>query len=1104
MKILYGTSQRLLTRRCLQEVKEVGDGKIFMIVPEQFSLSSEREFVSEPGLPVGFEVSSFRRLSHMMFEQCGCAAGGYINNSSKVMVMQDVLNHCRSNLSVYQNSIEKDGFCPTMCKTVAEFKHAAVTPQMLLDKSEEIEDGYLKSKLSDFAQIFTLYDKALARIGRDADDDLSLFAQMLEGGQIPPFLKNAYLYIDHFSGFTMQEHRLLSCLSRVCRQVVVTLVTDTLEEPANSCFLPTVRNARRLLADGDVQTILVENIESLRENSLQRLVDGYFTYPHPSYEKEPDGIVLTAAESRYAEAEAVACRIWELCRVEGMRYRQFAVTARGLEGYTEVLQSVFLKFGIPLFLDQRLDVLNHPFIGFVLSVGELFEYRFQYDAVCHYIKSEFCTLTTEEADVLENFALAYGIRGEVWLDDTRWSDRMDRIFSRDCSYQRGEIDALRDRFVFPLKAFRETTKGARPFREHATTLFSMLEQLNAGTTILERSERLNELGELRTAEEYRQIWNLFIEVLDETVSLLGETRGSYARFAAVLKAGLSECSVGVAPPVLDSVTVTAADHFVGGDVDVLFVLGANEGEFPAMQSNSGLLDGMERDILEKMGIETATSRMKSPLIEEQILYKVLATPGKRIYISYRQSDSDGSVQAPSTIISNIRGMFPALSCHQWEEQVSAPAYTFEKLVQKEPAGDWADASVWFQKQPVWKDRLMRAGSGEAEQEITLSEEMVRQIYPDGLYTSISRLERYSRCAFSYHVQYVLRARERQVYRLGAPDVGILVHEALELCSRRIEESNRLTWRSVTTEECNELAQEAVGEIAGRIAGGLFMSSARYSYLTGRLKKLLAKNLYYISTHFKRGLFEPFGYELVFSEKGELPPVTLHTDEGKKIVLNGKVDRADTYKTPDGSFIRIVDYKSGPKDLVFDDMYYGLNIQLVTYLDALCRDIPQAQPAGTFYFSVNDPYMRSNIRLEADELVAQLQKNYKMRGLVLADSTVLYAMDQECDKGSDIIPAYVKKDGSVGGAAVSPKEFSLMRQHIRKTLRELSNEIVRGRIDVNPVLTKRESACDYCKFGAVCGFDRHTMGCRRLAELGRTNVMERLEKEANGDNYAKKV
>jgi len=259
------------------------------------------------------------------------------------------------------------------------------------------------------------------------------------------------------------------------------------------------------------------------------------------------------------------------------------------------------------------------------------------------------------------------------------------------------------------------------------------------------------------------------------------------------------------------------------------------------------------------------------------------------------------------------------------------------------------------------------------------------------------------------------------------------------------------------------------------------------HLNEKLKSLVAKNLYYISTHFKNGDFTPLGYELKFSGNGDFPPVNINCD-GKNVTLTGKVDRADTYKTPDGSYIRIIDYKSGAKDLKLNDIYYGLNIQLITYLDALCGD--SFQPGGALYFSAHDPYIRKNVRIEAGELLRELQKKYKMSGIVLDNSAVLYAMDKSCDGQSDIIPASVKKDGNSAGSTVTAQEFSLLRRHIKKVLKQLSREILSGKISAKPVQTKRENACAYCSYNAVCSFERG-MECIRYFDMKREDMFNIL-------------
>lgn len=1084
----YGTDREALNRYCRTLASD--SGHTLLIVPEQFSLSGETSFLDLQ--KYGTTVTRFQRFAQEMFERTG-TAGEYLGGASKLILMERALQQCRSKLTVYKTSTEKRGFAGEMCKMVSELKRAGIAPNCLLERKERLDgQAYLQEKLTDMALIYNRFSLLTEQAGRDADDDLTRLTELLKMRPPREEFVDLTLIVYCFSGFTVQERRLISVLNDLCENVYIGMVTDTCARTAEEkpCFWSAVRNME---AFSDLHPSFVKIPDESEQTELRFLTESYFTYPSQKREEIPGQIRLFSAENQYFEAEMVAAEIVRMCRTEGKRYRDFAVTVRNFEEYADVCEQAFSLFDIPYFIDRKEPVKNHPMTAFLMSFRDVFDYHWNYESVFHYVKSYFSPLSREEGDLLENFSLAYGIFGTIWTDDDQWKERMNRVFDGgDCEFDWEQMEAIRERAILPLRTLWETVKGVQPYRLHAEHLFRFLETLHIYEKLMEKTEEFYRQGEQKLSEEYRQLWTLFLHVLDQVVLLAGEEQGTFSRFAELLEEGLNASSVGSVPQNLDSVTISPVHRFVGEGVDCLFVMGVNEGEFPAGTDKNGLLDGMERDILAEFGLEFSTGRQKSAYIEQEMIYKVISMAKETLILSYRRADMDQTVKAPSQMIGRVTELFPHLRETTQLPDVSAPGYTFSKMAQN-PA-KYRLIKEWFSEQPDWKERMSMLEREGDRQTVALSSETIGRLYPGELKVSVSRLERFQRCPFSFHAAYHLKAKERKQYRLGAPDTGSFLHEILERCARVIDSSASLSWQTITREECGILVERITEECVPQWFGGLLMSSPRYVYLTARLKRLLSKNLFAISLHFKNGMFRPRGYELEFSDKGELPPVTFRLAGGKPVKLTGKIDRADTYQTPDGSWIRIIDYKSGPKELKLNDVYYGLNLQLITYLDALCQE---SEPAGVFYFNVTDPYTMTDTALDGTELLEVLRKNYKMKGLVLASKAILRAMDENCDGSSDLIPAYLKKNEEPAGNIVTKEEFWTLRKHVQNCLKHLSSEIQKGSADVTPVKTKREYACTYCVYSSVCGYEEKTGTCRNFHDISTEEIMGRMEEKQNG-------
>ncbi len=710
----YGTDRECLREYCFARACE--QKNTILIVPEQFSLSGETAFLSLQ--KYGTTVTTFRRFAREIFEQTG-TGGEYVPGSAKLILMEQALQQCEPRLTVYKTSTGKKGFADTMCKTVSELKHADILPQSLLAKKEELsEHPYLQEKLTDMALIYQRFSELTEKAGRDADDDLTRLTQLLSDRPESFELSDKRIILYYFSGFTAQERNLISILNTLCNHLYIGLVTEDNKqtETTKLCFYSTIRNIK---AFSNLNPEFVSVDGKTRDDELSFLSEQYFTYPGTKWTKEPEQLQLFAAENLYLEVQMVAAEIVRLCREEGMRYRDFAVVARNLSEYEDFLEQVFPQFDIPIFTDRKELLTAHPLVTFLLSIGDIFEYHWNYESVFHYVKSYFSPLTQEEGDRLENFALAYGISGNIWTDQQKWQERADKAFSdEECGFLRDDIEQLRNTLITPLKDLWDKVKGGHSYRTQAEELFLFLESLGMYEKLTEKTDSFMQKGEQRLSEEYRQIWNILLHVLDQVVTLVGEEKGTFSKFMELLEEGFCASAVGTVPQSLDCVTISSADRFVGEGVPCLFVLGVNEGEFPASGEWGGLLDGTERDILEAVGLETATGRQKSAYMEQEIIYKVFSLAKSRLVITYRKSDMDQTSRVASQIVDRVQELFPLLVTKETMPEVSAPGYTFAKMA--EHPEKYSKVMEWFEARDDWKERIFMLNRKGDSQQVSLS------------------------------------------------------------------------------------------------------------------------------------------------------------------------------------------------------------------------------------------------------------------------------------------------------------------------------------------------------------------------------------------------
>ena len=1116
LRLVYGRAGTGKSHRCMQEIKQVlregGKGPLVMIVPEQYTLQAEKKLVSVVGSTgiIGAEVMSFRRMAYRVFNDVGGLTRKTIDSAGKAVLLCSIIEDMKDGLSIFSKTARQRGFVGIAAGTISEFKRYGISPDGLEGIWGRLKgNGLLKQKLKELSEIYRAFERALGDKYIDADDHLTLLAEKL--GRCSLF-DGAEVWLDGFSGFTPQEYRVIGELMVKARRVSVSLSTDCIDGGAagdSGVFSPTARAVSRLTALAREKGVALETPVPLEvrpphrfkeSRELSHLEREYFSFPCGVYKEKTGDISIFAAANIYSEVEDTARDIIRLCRDKGLRYRDIAVVARDPGAYNKLIGSVFDEYGIPCFVDGKKDILSNPLVQFILSTLDIFIHNWSYQSVFSYLKTELTGTHREDMDILENYVLACGIRGSAWTGRDEWTFRMSPAFDgREMSHYEKEtlkrVNIIRERVTKPLLSLRSGIDGKKRVRDACAALYGFLCDMGVPERIRERIDRLDRAGDLNLANEYRQIWNIVMEALDQVVETVGDKVTDIAGFKRLLEAGLSEYSIGLIPPALDQVLVADTGRSKSHDIKALYVLGVNDGVFPALSADEGILCDKDREELRSMGVELAQDTRTKALEEQYLIYSVLTTPEQYLRLSYPMADHRGRSLRPSVIISRIKRLFPAVTEYSNVtgrdtgrdvlELVSAPLPTFNRLISNvrkgtagpDAKGIWKDVHRWYIDNPRWQDRYksMLAGFEYSNQTGSIGSQRAGKLYGRPLYTSISRLERFASCPFAYFVQYGLRARARKEFKLSAPDMGTFMHGVIDRFSKGLE-GKGMSWRDLDREWCRREVSCIVDEMLKEYPQAVLGSSPRYSYLTSRLKRVLTRAVWTIAQHIKRGGFQPLGYELAFGGDGDLPPISLELPSGERMYLTGRIDRVDIMETEDGTYIRVVDYKSGSKDFSLDDLYYGLQIQLITYLAALLengadRFREPVLPAGLLYFRIDDPIVNDEGGMTEEEIERAVMKKLRMNGLLLADAEIIKEMDREIDGSSLIIPARINKGGVLGkSSAASAEQFELLYRHVRDLLAKTAGQMLEGEVSIAPYKKKRFTPCSYCEYSAVCQFD----------------------------------
>jgi len=1092
MKLITGRSGTGKSTYCMSEIKkyvnEAFSKPLIYIVPEQFSFEAEKELISNIGGKgiINTQVLSFKRLAYKIFTENNVKIN-QLGNSGKTMLIYFIMIKLDSKLEVLKNASRNTGLIDTVVKQISEFKRYKITPEMLNDLN--IQNEYLKRKIHDLYLIYDEYEKRISNDYIDANDELTLLAEILDKDE---YLNGAKIWIDEFDGFTPQEFEVIN---KLIKKADVTISIISGEEEYFQLNNKNINKLRNLVnpkldkfainsTNFDTYTSGTEKIEEIvldtsyrfKNDELKHIEANIYKLPFKQYNEEVKNIRIQAYNNLNAEIEALAQNILSYVRnEENIRFENIAVLTRDIDKYKNLFKMIFKLYNIPFFFDDKKELSLQPLITLVMSLIEICTSNYSYESVFTYLKTGLANVKDEnDIDLLENYVLKWGIKGKAWEKDFVLEDK-----------NLEKINIVRQLTILPILDFKKELVGRKTIREIVESLFKFLVKLGVYDNIQNKVEvfkNSKDISYVTIASEYAQVWNVFMSILDEMVDAIGNENCSFERFKNVLKIGISNHEIGIIPPTKDKVTIGDIERTRNNDIKVLFIIGVNDGAFPRAFQNEGFINDKERGILLDNGIEIAKDT-KMLLVEENFnIYKALCVPSEKLYISYPVSDLEGKAMRPSFIITQIKKMFPNLKEESYimnsVQDVYAPNATFPCVLNKireyidtgEIEDSWKDLYNWYSKNE--SDRLNSVLNGLYYRNTIeyQSEKTSKKLYGDIMNTSVSKLEKYVSCPYSFYLKYGLKAKEREIYKLGVPDIGSFLHEIIEKFSKKVLEEN-VDLRTLEREECNKIVSLIVDEVLSNFRHNLFGSTGKLKRLSAKLKQLVMKTVWLITLHIRAGEFNIFGSEVEFGKDKQYPAIEIELANGKKLSLTGKVDRMDVAETEEGKYIRIIDYKSSNKKIKLSDVYYGVQLQLLTYIDALAGD--EFLPGGVLYLKLDDPILRTDKNISKEEVEDMIIKSLRMNGLVLANARLIEAMDGDMGTESNIINLKVKKDGSYANMpTVTSEEFESLRGHIRKTLADIGNEIMSGNIKNEPLKRKGvATACDYCEYKLICQFDK---------------------------------
>lgn len=1051
---------------------EAGD-QVYILVPEQYTLENEiklMEYIDRKAVS-RIRIMSFQRLALDTLAKKGGLKRTYIDNLGKSMLLKNILY--KEELSVYASSVDKEGFVQSLLRQIAEFKRALIGPEDLLLLADKLEaGGGLGDKLRELAYIYGELDKVLANKYVDNEDRLGQLSEIEDMSH----LAGCKVYIYAFLDFTAVEEKVIENLLRSGVEVKIGLCLDeeSAQKQDEDVFSTSLRTKWQL--EGMAREAGLKSLHYLlgQEARNQRpeltfLADNLFRTIPSLYEGGAEGLSIYAAHSIDEELHYIARDIVNKIRAGGYRYRDFMLVSSQEEAYNPMAKQIFSQYQIPLFIDEKRPIINSPIIKSLLALLKLLGQDLRLEDMMVFLKAGFHDLEAYKIYNFENYMLRRRFRGTMFLEDKYFQNKLELTEEEEREYELAmEVRAY---LISCLGEDLQRFQGQQRARDFSKMLLEILERMEMIPKIQAFITNLRERNLLDEANENNQVWNIVLRILDQASEVFDDEEMDIGRFRKLFEEAVKAHELAVIPPSLDQVIMGNLDRSRAGTRRVVYLCGADATSLGSVYKEGAILTQEEKLDLAEAGVSLASEKDRVLANNQLTLYILLNSAQEELGLSYA---SEGG-RAPAIILDQVGEIFPSLKVLgprdlEPRDLISRTRPTLTILsreLKKFKEGQEID--------PLWLTLLayyLEAEESQAMARIALSaieykndKEAIRDaksLYRNRLRMSTTRLTSFAQCPFKHFIRYGLRARERKEYAIESAEVGIVLHETMELFIEHLLKE-AVPLKELTRQETDRMVDLYFDSASNRVLDQQHINDSRNRFLLERQRET-ARHIAYLSVEqMNSGQFDLYKQELSFGYPETALPMELEVGE-EKVQLIGTIDRIDILRQEGKTYVKIIDYKTRDKEFNLSDAYNGIDIQLLLYLyvalEAMEDPAAEVLPAGAFYFPVINPMLATSER-DKDKIDARREDQVRADGIVISDEEILEKIGK----------IRKRRDGR---NLFHLEEIRALIDHILEDLRGNIARMLEGDIRAYPTRQKDGSqeriACTYCRYASICRFE----------------------------------
>lgn len=1137
-----GTGKSEYLYRKITEEAESNRGKrYFVIVPDQFTMQTQMDMVlNSTGKGImNIDVLSFSRLAHRIFEKTNAEGRMVLDDTGKSLILRRLVTDIAPSVPYLSGNLKRIGFIHEVKSSISEFMQYGIGLEEL-DELIRSSDGKgaLHAKLKDLS---VLYGRFLQYIGDSyitTEESMDLLARELYKSEI---IKDSVVVFDGFTGFTPVQLNVIDVLSKLCDCVYITLTLDVddyekgdIEEQDLFSFTnKSIQAIRNRVGENnfEIERRCKDNFRYKEKEDLLYLERNVFrnVSDKEKYGEEPERIHLYEGKDIKDEAAETARQIRELIR-GGAMYREIAVITGSIGDYENHIIREFSKYDIPVYIDKTRAIVLNPFVEYTKSILQVIKKNFDMDSVCRLLRTGMGHFETESVDIFENYCLRTGLKGKKKYLSFE-EDRKLRIADKTRPLTKQQIDELEvvSQVITELLAVMEPLlkagvkpNGINKASGYVEGLYDCFLKINAFETLKSYEERFQKECDYTREKEYGQIYRLTLELLEQIHDLIGDESISLEEFIDILEAGFEEISVGTIPQSVDKVIVGDIERSRLKPVKYLFFMGLNDNNIPKRGGKASIISDMEREFLAANNEhELAPTPHQKMFIQRFYLYSNLVKPSEKLYLSYSNMGNDGKSLRPAYLVAMIARLFPKLSVNRGSKDSGLlDVHNVEMLKEYicdliRKAGENMAGLDQSEKEELFKaiSVLIKLDDGYRTllqmfidnsffkyEDKKLDGVIAGILYGETLLASVSRMEKYAECAYSYFLQYGLSLKERNTYEIDNRDLGTIFHETLKNYGDRLTRQG-ISWMDVEEATAREILDE---ELAKACEYKIPADSKVNQYILRKMSKVLYKAVDTMSYQLRLGKYTVSELEVPFSRHQVLDEINVALSVQEKMQLNGRIDRIDTMDTGDQIYVKVIDYKTGKKDFSLLNFYHGLQLQLVVYMSEGIKTIEhkykgrEVLPGALLYYRLADDVVDADYSDDEEAINAKIRESLKTKGLINDDDASIEGIAGITSGKSDVVPVAFNKDGSfsANSAVMSRDNLNLLRDYAAYKLRNIGDDIIAGKITMNPVKEKDDkTSCTYCAYKGVCGFEERLDGYS-MSSIKKEGEEELLEKMKN--------